>query len=411
MLIKLTYNKFNYKYLEKLCYIIINWSDIESMRRAFKYIDKPLLIISVLLFIFGLIMVFSASNVIAYMSHHVSAYYYFIRQALFLLAGIFVFLAIIGVKTKKYGPLSWLLLIAGAISLVILLIFIKPKNQAQSWFKIGPFTLQPSEFIKVIVIVWLSSFYEKHQKKLNKYSTSLFPICICAVIAFLIFLQPDLGTAIIFTCIVASIFFAVPISKEIKVKTTFGILGLMFFALVAFLGSGKTLLLERQKERLDFRNPCANLLDSGNQVCNCYIAINNGGLTGTGLGNSTQKYLYLPEPYTDFIFAILVEELGLVTGIALILAYIVILYRILVIGRNSPTNRGSTMCYGIAIYIFLHIAVNLMGIFGLIPMTGVPLPFISYGGSFTISLIAALTIVQRVSIETGLIKEGVYKNA
>lgn len=381
------------------------------MRRAFKYIDKPLLIISVLLFIFGLIMVFSASNVIAYMSHHVSAYYYFIRQALFLLAGIFVFLAIIGVKTKKYGPLSWLLLIAGAISLVILLIFIKPKNQAQSWFKIGPFTLQPSEFIKVIVIVWLSSFYEKHQKKLNKYSTSLFPICICAVIAFLIFLQPDLGTAIIFTCIVASIFFAVPISKEIKVKTTFGILGLMFFALVAFLGSGKTLLLERQKERLDFRNPCANLLDSGNQVCNCYIAINNGGLTGTGLGNSTQKYLYLPEPYTDFIFAILVEELGLVTGIALILAYIVILYRILVIGRNSPTNRGSTMCYGIAIYIFLHIAVNLMGIFGLIPMTGVPLPFISYGGSFTISLIAALTIVQRVSIETGLIKEGVYKNA
>ncbi len=381
------------------------------MGKIFKYLDKPLLIISILLFVFGLIMVFSSSNVIAYMSHHVSAYYYFIRQALFLFAGLIMFLIMIRFSTKSYGVISWLLLIIFSISLVVLLAVVKPHNQAQSWFELGPINIQPSEFIKVIVIVWLSYFYEKHQKQLNKYSTSLFPICVCAAIAFLIFLQPDLGTMIIFTCIVAAIFFAVPISKEIKVKTTFGIIGLIFFVLVAFLSSGKTLLQERQKERLDFTNPCADLLDSGNQVCNCYIAINNGGLTGTGLGNSTQKYLYLPEPYTDFIYAIIIEELGLITGIILIIAYIIILCRILIIGRNSPTNRGSTMCYGVAIYIFLHVAVNLMGIFGLIPMTGVPLPFISYGGSFTICLIAALTIVQRVSVETGLAKEGVHKNA
>lgn len=381
------------------------------MRRDFKYIDKPLLIISILLFIFGLIMVFSASNVIAYMSHHVSAYYYFIRQAIFLLAGFFMFLVISRVSTESYGPISWFLLIAFSISLVILLMFIKPKNQAQSWFKIGPFTLQPSEFIKVITIVWLSCFYDKHQKKLNKYSTSLFPIIVCVAIAGLIFLQPDLGTVIIFAGIVASIFYAVPISKEIKLKTTMAAIGLMLLALVAVFGAGKSLLLDRQKDRLDFTNPCASLLDSGNQVCNCYIAINNGGLTGTGLGNSTQKYLYLPEPYTDFIFAIVVEELGLIAGIALIIAYIIILCRILVIGRNSPSNKGSTICYGVAIYIFLHIAINLMGILGLTPMTGVPLPFISYGGSFTISLIAALSIVQRVNIETGHAKERSLKNA
>lgn len=381
------------------------------MRRDFKYIDKTLLIISILLFVFGLIMVFSASNVIAYMSHHVSAYYYFIRQALFLLAGFFMFLVISRVSTKSYGPISWFLLIAFSISLVVLLIFIKPKNQAQSWFKIGPFTMQPSEFIKVITIVWLSCFYEKHQKNLKKYSTSLFPIIVCAAIAGLIFLQPDLGTVIIFVGIVAAIFYAVPIIKEIKLKTTTAVIGLLLLAAVAVFGAGKSLLLERQKARLDFTNPCANLLDSGNQVCNCYIAINNGGLTGTGLGNSTQKYLYLPEPYTDFIFAIVVEELGLIAGITLILAYIVILCRILVIGRNSPSNKGSAICYGVAVYIFLHIAVNLMGILGLIPMTGVPLPFISYGGSFTISLIAALSIVQRVSIETGQAKERTLKNA
>ena len=375
------------------------------MRKIIKYVDKPLLIVSVILFIFGLIMVFSASNVIAYMSHEVSASYYFIKQAAFLIAGAILTIIMLRFTTKSYGVLSWALLILFSISLVILLIFIAPKNKAQSWFDLGPISIQPSEFIKVIIIVWLAYFYELKHKKLNTYATSLFPIFICLGIALLIFLQPDLGTTIIFCAIVAAIFFAVPIAKEIKKRTFFMALGLVAFVAVIFIGTGSQLLQSRQLERFDFFRPCDKLLTTGNQVCNCYIAINNGGLTGTGLGNSTQKYLYLPEPYTDFIFAIIVEELGVLTGIGLILAYIFILYRILLIGRNSPTNRGATMCYGVAIYIFLHIAVNLLGIFGLMPMTGVPLPFMSYGGSFTICLIAALAIVQRVSVENGIAKE------
>lgn len=377
------------------------------MKKTFKYLDKPLLIVSVLLFIFGLIMVFSASNVIAYMSHEVSASHYFVKQAIFLFVGLILSLIMIRFPTKTYGMLSWILLVVFSISLVLLLIFVDPKNQARSWFELGPVSVQPSEFIKVIIIVWLAYFYELKQKKLNTYTTSLFPMFVCIGIAMLIFLQPDLGTTIIFCAIVASIFFAVPISKEIKKKTVFLILGLIAFIAVVFIGAGNQLLQDRQLERFNIFNPCDRLLTTGNQVCNCYIAINNGGLTGTGLGNSTQKYLYLPEPYTDFIFAIIVEELGVLTGIGLILAYIFILYRILLIGRNSLTNRGATMCYGVAIYLFLHIAVNLLGIFGLIPMTGVPLPFMSYGGSFTICLIAALAIVQRVSIENGRAKEGV----
>ena len=377
------------------------------MKKTFKYLDKPLLIISVLLFIFGLIMVFSASNVIAYMSHEVSASHYFVKQAIFLFIGLILSLIMIRFPTKSYGVLSWGLLAIFTVSLVILLMFVDAKNQARSWFQLGPISIQPSEFIKVITIVWLAYFYEIKQKKLNTYTTSLFPMFVCIGIALLIFLQPDLGTTIIFCSIVAAIFFAVPISKEIKKKTVFLILGLIAFIAVIAIGAGNQLLQDRQLERFNIFNPCDRLLTTGNQVCNCYIAINNGGLTGTGLGNSTQKYLYLPEPYTDFIFAIVVEELGVLTGIGLILAYIFILYRILLIGRNSLTNRGATMCYGVAIYLFLHIAVNLLGIFGLIPMTGVPLPFMSYGGSFTICLIAALTIVQRVSVENGRAKEGV----
>ena len=375
------------------------------MKKTIRYIDKPLLIISILLFVFGLIMVFSASNVVAYMSYAASPYSYFIKQALFLLAGFFLFLVMMGISTKDYGVLSWILLIGFSISLVILLIFIKPKNKAQSWFQIGKFTLQPSEFIKVIVIVWLSCFYEKFKDKLDKYTTSLFPIAICGIIASLIFLQPDLGTTIIFLLIVAAIFLAVPIDKTIKKKITFTVLGLGIFAALVFVYNGKELLKERQLERFDFTKPCDKLLTTGNQVCNCYIAIDNGGMFGVGLGNSTQKYLYLPEPYTDFIFAIVVEELGVVVGVLLLLAYMFVLYRILLIGKSSRTNRGATMCYGVAVYIFLHIVINLMGIMGLIPMTGVPLPFISYGGSFTICLIAALSIVQKVSVENGIMKE------
>ena len=381
------------------------------MKKIFKYMDKPLLIITVALFVFGLVMVFSASNVTAYMSHAVSPYNYFIKQAIFLIGGLILSMIIIRFNTRSYGFFSWTLLILVTISLVLLLIIGKAKNQAVSWFDLGFISVQPSEFIKVISIVFLACYYDTNQKKLNSWAKSLFPIGICLLIAILIFLQPDLGTTIIFCCIVGTIFLSVPISKEIKYKTTFATLGFIFFGIVAIVGSGKGILLERQLERLNFSNLCSRILEDGNQVCNCYIAINNGGLTGVGLGNSTQKYLYLPEPYTDFIYAIIVEELGVITGVILILLYIFIIYRILLIGRRSPNNRGAVICYGVAMYIFLHVAVNLMGIMGIMPMTGVPLPFMSYGGSFTICLIAALTLVQRVSFENEVMKEKRKKNA
>ena len=375
------------------------------MKKIIKYIDKPLLFVTVALFIFGLIMVFSASNVTAYMTHAVSPYNYFFKQGVFLALGFLLFLFMIRFNTKSYGMFSWGLLIISIASLVVLLIYGTAQNQAVSWFDLGPFSIQPSEFIKIITIVFLGEYYEKNIKRLNGWGASLFPLGICGIVAGLIFIQPDLGTTIIYCAIVGVIFISVPIIKEIKYKTIFACVGLVGFGIIALFGTGKAVLLERQMERFNFSNPCARILDTGNQVCNCYIAINNGGLTGVGLGNSTQKYLYLPEPYTDFIFAIIVEELGVITGIILILAYIFILYRILLIGRRSPNNRGAVFCYGVATYIFFHVAINLLGIMGLMPMTGVPLPFMSYGGSFTICLIAALTIVQRVSIENGILKE------
>ena len=366
-----------------------------------KNIDKPLFILTLILFVLGLIMIFSASNVTSYMNGG-SPYAYFFRQGLFLIVSFIFCIFMVKFNTKFYGMMSNILLIAFVAGLILLLIYGKATNYAVSWIPIGPFTLQPSEFIKIIMIVFMARFYEVHEKRLDNFFIAIIPLIIGVVITFLIMLQPDLGTAIIFASLTGLIFFSSPVSKTIKLKVVGLFLGMAVLVAAVLIMTGGSILQARQLERFNFTRPCDRLLDTGNQVCNGYIAINNGGLTGIGLGNSTQKYLYLPYPYTDFIFAVVVEELGLIVGIAIILAYLYLLYRILKIGRESYTNRGALLCYGVAVYIFLHVIVNLMGLFGLMPMTGVPLPFLSYGGSFTLCLMVSLAVVQRVNIENRL---------
>ena len=366
-----------------------------------KNIDKPLFILTLILFVLGLIMIFSASNVTSYMNGG-SPYAYFFRQGLFLIVSFIFCIFMVKFNTKFYGMMSNILLIAFVAGLILLLIYGKATNYAVSWIPIGPFTLQPSEFIKIIMIVFMARFYEVHEKRLDNFFIAIIPLIIGVVITFLIMLQPDLGTAIIFASLTGLIFFSSPVSKSIKFKVLILFFGMCLVVGAVLIMTGGSILQARQLERFNFTRPCDRLLDTGNQVCNGYIAINNGGLTGIGLGNSTQKYLYLPYPYTDFIFAVVVEELGLIVGIAIILAYLYLLYRILKIGRESYTNRGALLCYGVAVYIFLHVIVNLMGLFGLMPMTGVPLPFLSYGGSFTLCLMVSLAVVQRVNIENRL---------
>ena len=366
-----------------------------------KNIDKPLFILTLILFVLGLIMIFSASNVTSYMNGG-SPYAYFFRQGLFLIVSFIFCIFMVKFNTKFYGMMSNILLIAFVAVLILLLIYGKATNYAVSWIPIGPFTLQPSEFIKVIMIVFMARFYEVHEKRLDNFFIAIIPLIIGVVITFLIMLQPDLGTAIIFAALTGIVFFSSPVSKVIKFKVIALFFGMCLVVGAVLIMTGGSFLQARQLERFNFTRPCDRLLDTGNQVCNGYIAINNGGLTGIGLGNSTQKYLYLPYPYTDFIYAVVVEELGLIVGIAIILAYLYLLYRILKIGRESYTNRGALLCYGVAVYIFLHVIVNLMGLFGLMPMTGVPLPFLSYGGSFTLCLMFSLAMVQRVNIENRL---------
>lgn len=377
------------------------------MRKVLKSIDKPLFFISILLFAFGLVMIFSASNVTAYMKYSASPYNYFLKQFIFLVGSFILATFVIRVESKYYR--GWfrffMLVVIGA--LVYLLLYGTIKNQAISWIDFGFFSIQPSEFAKVLVIGYLATYYEKRKDKLDKFTTCFLPLIIPVIIALLIFRQPDLGTTILFTLIVAFIFFIVPISKKIKNKVIFLVLGVIICITLVFIGNGESLLEDRQSSRFDFFNPCSKekFYGSGNQVCNGYIAINNGGLFGLGLGNSTQKYLYLPEAHTDFIFPIIIEEVGLIGAALIFVLYFLLIGRIIKIGRDSYTFRGAVICYGVAFYISLQILVNLGGVLGLMPMTGVPLPFLSYGGSFALCLVMALTLVQRINVETKLEEE------
>ena len=280
-------------------------------------------------------------------------------------------------------------------------------NSAKSWYDLKFFSIQPSEFAKTAIILYLAVYYEKIIKRKDYDNMKIiFPMILVLIATALVVFQPDLGTAIIIAGIAAFIFLALPIeNKQMKTMKLTCIIGIIAAAIFVVFGGNilrnSNLLTSEQKDRLTYRAPCTRYTDkTGYQVCNGFIAINNGGLFGVGLGNSTQKYLYLPEAYTDFIFPIVIEELGALVGILIIIGYLIILYRLLKIARNAVNMRGSIIAYGTFAYILLHLLVNFMGILALIPLTGVPVPFLSYGGSFYINLMFLLFTCERVAIET-----------
>lgn len=371
------------------------------MKKIFSKMDKTLLIVTFIFFVFGLIMVLSASSMESYMRYNFSPYHYFFRQLFFLIIGIFGFMFMIIFPTKNYKLFDKLILFIVTMSLVGLLVYGHTANNAASWYKFGPITIQPSEFAKIAIIVYLSVYYHRNKESLDNQWTIIKPILYMVVIAFLVAIQPDLGTAMIIGMLTLFIFYAVPINKKYRsIFNKIFVGGILVIALVLLTTGGK-FLQSYQLERFNFIDPCERYQeDSGYQLCNSFIAFKNGGLKGQGLGSSTQKYLYLPESYTDFIFPIIVEEWGLIMGIIILILYMLVLFRIIKVARNATTLQNSLIAYGVFAYILLHIMINLGGVMGVIPLTGVPLPFLSYGGSYTICLMIALGLVQRVAIES-----------
>ena len=369
------------------------------MVRIFNKMDKTLLLLSIFMFVFGLFMIFDASSMRSFLEYGTNTKYFF-KQLIILITSAIMSIIIMKIPLKKYSKLIYIISFLLIFMMCILLITGDKTNGTKSWFYIGKFGIQPSEFAKVVIILFTAVYYNINAKRLDNLMVALIPPCLGAIFTGLTFLQPDGGTGLIIFLITVFLFFISPVPKKIKVNASFVGLGLLVTMLFIMVVTGKSPLNDMQKQRFNYSKPCTRYQeDTGYQVCNGYIAINNGKIFSIEPGNSKQKYLYLPEAHTDFIFPIIVEEMGLVTGIIVILIYGVMIFRILVIAQKSYNIENSLICYGTAAYIFFHVVINLTGVLGILPLTGVPLPFLSYGGSFALSLAVALSLVQRVSIE------------
>ena len=377
------------------------------MKKVISKMNIPLLLLMLVYSVFGLIMIFSASSVTAVLRYGYDSNHFFVRQLVWLLGSYFIGFIILFIPTKFYRFVSKIAMY-GIIGVLALIFFAGSiAGGAKSWYDTGLFSIQPTEFAKIILLVYMAVYYNKIASKKNMTFMQFFwPIILAALLFVLIAMQPDLGGAIIVFLITIMLFFSLPFGKGHKKNVLKLGVGGVVVGLAALLLFGGNLLEPYQVRRLtEFSNPCQRYSDeSGYQVCNGYIAIHNGGLFGVGLGDSTQKYSYLPEAHTDFIFPIICEELGAIIGIIVVFGYMVMLYLVLRVAKSTYNIRDSILCYGVFAYMLAHILINLLGVLGLIPLTGVPLPFLSYGGSYALSLIVGLFIVHRVNIENKLEK-------
>ena len=378
--------------------------------KVFKNLNKSLFFWTMLYAIGGAFLILDASLISATLTYgYDNPYNFFIAQLAFIVVSLIgAYIIIKFIPTKIYGIAS---IFIGGILIVALV-----GTFGGNWIgngvravtlQIGGFTLQPAEFLKIALIMFMGSFYyyrSKNPKLKSWWWLALIPsITVFAIVMF----GGDFGTAAIIAALSALIFVAVPTSKEEiwfnRIKRI-AIIGLVGSVLALKLGY---LVIPEEKLKSDYRlnrfiytNPCDRYEEnSGYQVCNGFIAIDNGGLKGVGIGNSVQKYLYLPASHTDFIFPIVVEELGSIVGVLIIVGFMYIIALIFRVASSSYNLQNSIICYGIGINLMLHIFVNLGGVLGIIPLTGVPLPFLSYGGSFCITTICSLALVQRIHIE------------
>lgn len=377
-----------------------------SLRKIFRDSDKQLLFLTIIFFAMGLLSIVNASSRVAVVNYDYSLYYYFYKQLVFICIGLCLAFFILKVDTKNYKVLVPFLFVL-MIALNLWALTSREVGGSNNWIDLKFMKIQPSEMSKLVMIAFVSILFEKYYRKLRTLNVPHYEmigkiIIVGITFPILVILQKDLGTALIMLIIFGVLFLFSPIMKIDKLRSIIFLGALAIIAVFIVMGRDGSPLNDARMSRFSsFTDPCGNYENGGGyQVCNGYIAINNGGFSGLGIGKSKQKYSYIPEPHTDSAFAILAEENGVIRIVFVFILYIWLIYRILDISSKASTLRGRYICLGIATYIFTHIFVNLGGILGIIPLTGVPLPFFSYGGSFAISLLAALAMVQRVCIET-----------
>ena len=358
------------------------------MRKHFDYI----LFISVLIIsIFGLIMIYSSSYVWA--EYKFQDPFKFVKnQGIFFLLGVFFMISISKIPFsffKKHCKTSFLICIVLLIGVLIPGIG-SIRNGSRSWFGIGSFGIQPSEFTKLAFILFTANYLTKNEKNMKHFKTGILPILgLTLFVFFLIMLQPDFGTGMILVMSIMGMLFVggVPLSFFLKLGAL-GIVGIVALILAAPY---------RLTRILSFLNPWEDPLGSGFQIIQSLYAIGPGGLFGYGFLNSRQKHFYLPEPQTDFIFSIISEEFGFMGILIVASLFLLIIYRGFTIARNASELFPKYVAFGITFQIAFQAILNLMVVVGLIPVTGVTLPFLSYGGSSLLITLCGIGILLNIS--------------
>lgn len=375
---------------------------IDYIKEYTKYVDFPLLLSYVALVLIGLVMIYSASMVAATRGtltggRPVNASYFYIRQlvTIILSFGIVFFMAyfmsIKIIKNKRVQQFS-------IITIMILLLFTRlfgvEVNGAKSWLPLGFMQLQTSELLKIVVIIYLSYIYDK-KENLQKMSWDIIaPLVLVGFCAGLVIIQNDFGSTMIIFLIIGCIF----LYSGIAFRAMMIMIGLVTGSVAVimtlkYLITGSLLATHQQQRFEVLANPFKDEAGAGYHLSNSLMAIGNGGILGKGLGNGVMKLGYLPEPHTDFIFAVISEELGLVGVLVIITLLFFIVYKGFMYAALADTVFYKLICVGVASYIGIQAFINLGGISGLIPLTGVPLPFLSYGGSSLLSLSIAVGLL------------------
>ena len=357
-----------------------------------KTIDRPLLIAILILLCIGLLMIASA-GVFYGRVRFGDAYYFFKQQLLGLGVGLillYIFQRVHYLAWRRFVvPLFFIAL--GLLVLVFIPGFGTTVYGAARWVEIGPISFQPSEVMKLSIILYLASWLSSRGKvRVADFFEGFVPfLAILSVVGFLIIKQPDTGTLGLIFLIALSIFFASGASLSHLLY--------LFLGALAFLGLLIKMAPYRLQRFLVYVNPDHDPQGFGYQITQALLAIGSGGIFGAGLGQSRQKFNYLPEPVTDSIFAILGEELGLIGTSVVVVLFLFVAYRGLRIARSAPDEFGKLVAVGIVSWIVFQAFINMSAISGLIPLTGIPLPFISYGGTSLAVLLAAVGILLNIS--------------
>jgi cell division protein FtsW len=352
--------------------------------------DSSLFAVTLALLGLGLVMVWSASSAHG-QEVHGNAYHFLIRQVLWAVLGLTVMVAAMRIDYRKLRqPRVVYGVVIVATLLLILVLFLKPVNDAHRWIRLGALSFQPAELAKLALVLFLAYHLERKQDRVNEFLPSLFPaLLLLGWFAFLVLIQPDLGSAatlVLIGCVMLLL-------AGVRLRQ---FVALAIPALLALYQA--VMLAPYRRDRIEaFFNPWSDARGSGYQIIQSMIAVGTGGFTGVGLMEGRQKLFYLPYPYSDFIYAVIGEELGLLGALAVVAAFVFILWRGLRAAWRAPDAFGFYLASGITLAIVLQALINMSVVLGLLPTKGIPLPFISAGGSSLVLTLLGIGLVLNVS--------------